>query len=260
MKLNKTINIKLNSQDLTLFFKKKSVLLNLQVLKTKIYEKNLDFKKSFFEIEGKFTELKIALTIIYSYHFSNRTILFIGIPNKLIGILTKIEHSHIFLPSNLWLKGIFTNKSSIRRYLKYQKLKKTKIKLTMNKINKLLVVTKTPKLIVIINNLADQAIINEIYKLRFPIIDLNFNKTVFQKSFYKVFKDSHFNTISLNLLSSLFIKGKHLLELFKNEIKVNTNFKYQYKPTNKKPLEKILKKKLEKNKTSQLWKSFTDNQ
>ena len=245
MKLNKTINIKLNSQDLTFFSKKNSVLLNLQILKAKIYEKSVYYEKSFFEMEEKFTQFKMALIIIYSYHFSNQTVLFVGVPNKLISTLMKMKHRHIFLPSNIWLKGIFTNKNSIRRYLKYQKLKKTK--LTTNKINKLLTVTKIPKLIVIINHLINPVVINEIYKLRFPVISLNFNKLIFEK----VPTDPNFSIIFFNLLNSLF---------FKNKIRINVNFKYQHRLANKKPLEKILKNNFKKNKLNKLWESFAGSQ
>jgi Ribosomal protein S2 len=252
MKLNKII--KLNAPDLTFFSKKNSVLLNLQILKTKIYKKSLYYEKSFFEMEEKFTQLKMALVIIYSYHFSNKTILFVGIPNKLVSTSIKMRHSHIFLPSNVWLKGIFTNKNSIRRYLKYQRLKNTK--LTTNKINKLLTVTKIPKLIVIINHLTNPAAINEICKLRFPVISLDFTRLISEK----VSTYSNFNTIFLNLLNSLFIKNIHPLKLFKNKTRINALLKYQYRFANKKPLEKILQNNLKKNKLNKLWKGFANSQ
>jgi Ribosomal protein S2 len=257
MKLNKTVNIKLNSQDLTFFVKKNSILSNLQVLKAKVYEKRLEYKNSFFEIEEKFIQLKIALTVIYSYHFSGKTILFVGVPNKLVNFLIKMRSSHIFLPSNVWSRGIFINKNFTRKHLKYQKLKNTQKKSAINKINKLLGIIKVPKLIVILDSSVNYKIINEIYKLRLPIITLNCTKTITEKFLYTVFESLsptkitgiNLNIIFLNLLSSLFLKNYYFLRRFETKI----CFKYKLK--NKKPLENNLKKtKMWKNSVFQTFK------
>lgn len=229
MKLSNIINLKLSSQDLNFFYKKNSVLLNLQILKAKIYEKTLNYKNSLFEMEEKFMQLKTVLLVIYSYHFFSKTILFVGISDKIIAVLNKLEHFHIFLPSKIWLRGIFTNKNSIRKYLRYQRLKKNS---KTNKINKLLTIAKFPKLIVILSPSINQAIINEIYKLRVPVI--SFNTISIEKFLYKIStkKSSNSNAIFSSLLYSLFIKSK---------------------VTNKDPIEKILKNSYRKNRINKLW-------
>jgi hypothetical protein len=152
MKLNGTINSKLNSQDLSFFFKKNSALLNLQILKSRIYEKRLCLKNSLFEIEEKFMQLKIILLVIYSYHLSNKTILFIGIPEKIISILKRISDYHIFLPSKIWLKRGFSSKNSVRKHPKFKSVKK---RFTRNKISKLFILIKIPKLVVIMSPFTD---------------------------------------------------------------------------------------------------------
>ena len=61
MKLSNIIDLKSNFQDLNFFYKKNSVLLNLQILKAKIYEKTLNYQNSLFEIEENFMQLKTVL-------------------------------------------------------------------------------------------------------------------------------------------------------------------------------------------------------
>jgi|DEB19_MinimDraft_2_1074335.scaffolds.fasta_scaffold07156_2 hypothetical protein len=229
MKLSNIIDLKSNFQDLNFFYKKNSVLLNLQILKAKIYEKTLNYQNSLFEIEENFMQLKTVLLVIYSYHFFRKTILFVGISDKIITVLNKLEHFHIFLPSKIWLKGIFTNKNSIRRYLRYQKLRQNS---KTSKINKLLAISKFPKLIIILSPSINQVIINEIYKLRVPVI--SFNTISIEKFLYKISTKtgSNLNTILSSLLYSLFIKNK---------------------VTNKDPIEKILKNSYKKNRINKLW-------
>jgi hypothetical protein len=212
MKLNNKILTKLNNQNLDLSWKKNSVLLNLRILEAKIYKKKSEYRNSLFEIEEKFIQFKIALSVIYSYHYSNKTILFIGIPNNLILLLKKIKHQHAFLPSNVWLNGIFANKSSAHRYLRYQKLKKISI-------NRFLTIIKFPKLIVLINSTIGSNILNEIYQLRIPIIILNLTKINSDKFMYQMSTDLinnlYFKFIFLNLLNFLLVKNKKFLKSFK---------------------------------------------
>jgi len=234
MKLNNRILTKLDNQNLDFSWKKNSVLLNLRILEAKIYKKKSEYITSLFEIEEKLVQFKIALSIIYSYHYSNKKILFIGIPNNLIFLSKKIRHQHAFLPANVWLNGIFANKSSTRRYLRYQKLKKISI-------NKFLNIIKFPKLIVLINSTTNSEILNEIYQLRIPIITLNLTKINSDKFMYPISTDSindlYFKFIFLNLLNSLFVKNKKFLRLLKNRIHMNIKLrKRRYKPLYKKLL------------------------
>ena len=206
MKLKTVTDIMLNSQNLNFFLKKNSISLNLQLLKSKIYEKKIFCKNSSFLIEEKFLQLKMILIVIYSYHYFNRTIMFIGVPNKIINTLAKIKRFHIFLPSSIWLNGTFTNKNSIRIYLRYQQLRKAKPSFA---INKFLSIIKLPKLVVLLNPVKKSMIISEIYRLRIPVIVLYTNIMNVDKFSYKILTNSaelNLNPMFWGLLSCLFLK------------------------------------------------------
>jgi hypothetical protein len=254
MKLNGTINSKLNSQDLSFFFKKNSALLNLQILKSRIYEKRLCLKNSLFEIEEKFMQLKIILLVIYSYHLYNKTILFIGIPEKIISILKRMSDYHIFLPSKIWLKRGFSQKNSVRKHPKFKSVKK---RFTRNKINKLFILIKIPKLVVIMSPFTNLFIMEEIYKLRLPVITLNSNKNFIDKFFYQIHENSikadfNLNTVFSNLLNSLFFKSNFFFKLFKDKINYNINIKYQRKVINRNSFGEWLKNSFKKDRSVRL--------
>lgn len=208
MKLKNVMSIDLKSQNLNSFLKKNRASLNLQMLKTKTYEKKLFNKNSLFSIEEKFIQLKIVLIVIYSYHYFNKTILFLGIPNKIASILAKIKHSHVFLPSTIWLNGAFTSKNSSKMRSRYRQSKKSKSSFARSK---LFSVVKLPKLIVLLNPVQKPAIINEIHRLRIPMIILYTNKMSAKNFSYKISRNStqldlNLNSIFLNLLNFILLK------------------------------------------------------
>lgn len=208
MKLKNLMNIDLKSQNLNSFLKKNHASLNLQMLKAKTYEKKLFNKNLLFSIEEKFIQIKIVLIVIYSYHYFNKTILFLGIPNKLTNILTKIKHSHVFLPSTIWLNGTFARKNSVKMSLRCQQLKKSKSSFAGSK---LFSVIKLPKLIVLLNPIQKPAIINEIHRLRIPMIIVSTNKMSTKFFSYKISRNStqldlSLNSMFLNLLNFILLK------------------------------------------------------
>ena len=215
MKLKNKIDSKLNSQNLNLFLKKNYASLNLQILKSATYEKKLFHQNPPFVIEEKFVQFKMLLTVIYSYHYFNKTIMFIGIPSKLVNLLAKIKHFHIFLPSTVWLNGTFANKNSIRIYLRNQKLKKTKLSFA---VNRLFSIVKLPKLIVLLNPVKKSIMISEVHKLRIPIISLYTNKINAEKFTYKIPTNPtqlDLNSMFLSLLSLLLLKKRSSFNTFK---------------------------------------------
>ena len=177
MKLYRTVYFKSNYRNSTFFLKKNSLLLNSQILKLETLKRVFKHKVSVHKIEKKFLELKVILSIIYHYNFFDKTILFIGVPNKVTTTLKKQNNPHLFLPSKLSLKGVFNNKNFAKKYLSCQKIKK------MNRT----VLKKVPKLIISLNSSVNRFVLNEVNKLRIPIINLtdtNNNKKYFYINFF----------------------------------------------------------------------------
>ena len=75
--------------------KNKNKLIELQVLKSKIYKTNVEIKK--IEYSRIKLYLKKVAHIIYEYHINNKTILFINFPskleNKIIALKKEIKHN-----------------------------------------------------------------------------------------------------------------------------------------------------------------------
>jgi hypothetical protein len=89
----------------------KNKLIELQILKSKIYKIPINKKK----IENSKIKLyfkKIA-HIIYEYHISNKTILFVNFPSKLENNIISLRKTtkHIFISKENWVNGFLTNKS-----------------------------------------------------------------------------------------------------------------------------------------------------
>lgn len=91
--------------------KNKNKLIELQILKSKIYKTSTEKKK----IENSKIKLylKKIVHIIYEYHISNKTILFVNFPPKLENsmISLKKDIKHIFISKENWINGFLTNKS-----------------------------------------------------------------------------------------------------------------------------------------------------
>lgn len=90
--------------------KHKNKLIELQILKSKVYKTTI--KKKFENNAIKLYLKKIA-NIIYEYHINNKTILFINFPSKLEKNMLSLKKNikHIFLSKENWINGFLMNKS-----------------------------------------------------------------------------------------------------------------------------------------------------
>ena len=190
----------------------KSKLLILQLLKFKTY---IIKENSINLIKIKLIEvhLKQALKIIYNYHINNKKIFFIGIPQI---IQTNFQNflqrtNHLFIPENVWIQGILSNKISILRYIK----KQFDLTNNSNKKNKALksvfqVKTK-PDLIVIFNKKSDLNVLQEVKLLQIPVIIVT--DTLDIQNLYKIpgnflFANTKVKNVLFSLIYSLFKKIK----------------------------------------------------
>lgn len=178
--------------------KNKNKLLKLKIFQTKIYNKEQYLNN--IKIEEIEYRLKKISHIIYKYHNLNKTILFVGIPLNVLKIkkLSK-NNQHIFLPSNIWLRGAIYNKQPFFREL--QKNKKP----TTNKVSKLIFqLKKNIDLIIVFDETTNLGIINESYLTRIPTIALNSDLNIqFEKPSYKVPGNFKFISKKLNILSKI---------------------------------------------------------
>ena len=159
--------------------KHKNKLIELQILKFKIYKNNIEKKK----IEHNKIKLyfkKIA-HIIYEYHINNKVILFVNFPSELENNINSLKKNikHIFISKENLVNGFLTNKS-VDIYSKLiQSSKESKFS------NK----KKFFDLIVIFNP-NDDYVLNESYKLHIPTIfitnELLNNVTILSKQSYKI--------------------------------------------------------------------------
>lgn len=149
---------------------KKYNIIQLYLLKYQTYKQTQNIKINFSDltiIEQIKLYIKHAFYVIYQYHYSGKTILFVGLPNikqKNIFKILKLS-KHYFIPENMWINGLLSNKISIFRHLKDTFKKRD---LVMN----LLGIKKNPHLIVIFNPSKDLNTIIESYKLNIPVITL----------------------------------------------------------------------------------------
>nr|YP_009495534.1 ribosomal protein S2 [Psammoneis japonica]AWQ64264.1 ribosomal protein S2 [Psammoneis japonica] len=156
-------------------------LFKLKLIQSKVYKTKI--RKLFFDksldvfLEDIQLHFKKVLQIIYEYHINNKRILFIGVPSFLQKKFKKIlrKTNHFSIPEALWMNGILSNnKSAIFRNLNIKRLKKIKKqKHNTDDLNLLLKITKKPDLIVTFDRNLDSNAIEEMYKLRIPIISLN---------------------------------------------------------------------------------------
>jgi ribosomal protein S2 len=151
----------------------KTKLLKLKLIQTKTFTKKQNTNN--IKIEDIECRLKKSLQVIYKYHIFKKRILFVGASYD-INLKFKIflsKTKHIFLPSNLWIKGAINNKTACFKHLLSNNSKNFN-----NKISELLIqLKKNIDLIVILDKNESLNIINEGYNTRIPIIsfDNNFN-------------------------------------------------------------------------------------
>ena len=182
--------------------KYKNKLVELQLLKTKMYKTFLSKKK----IENNKIKLylkKIA-HIIYEYHINNKTILFINFPTKLVNNISYLKNKikHLFISKTNWVNGFITNKTV---NITHQLLKNIQKSKSSNK-------NFSFDLIVIFNPTNNQ-ILTEGYTSNIPTIVITeeiFNpKTPILKQSYKIL--GHFKFVEEKINNNFFFSILHAI-------------------------------------------------
>lgn len=195
----------------------KNKLIELQILKSRIYKKNI-----YSRLERKIDINKIQLYIkkivhiIYEFHITNKRILFINFPKKIEKKINKNlkVNQHMFIGNENLLNGIISNrKIDLPQSNKLQKFIKNNSK---NKIP----IKKLIDLIVIFNPLSSFNSDKKLYLSQIPTITINENSTYKSnlKQNYKLV--GHFRFIEKQINNNIFFSI--LKAIFKN-----TNFKKQ---------------------------------
>lgn len=194
----------------------KSKLIKFQLIKFKTYKqkKNIfDKNTQKFNFESIELHLKKALQIIYNYHLNNKTIFFIGVPQKLkkkfFSMLKATKH--LFVPENTWLKGVLSNKVSIFKYLNQQI--NSDIKNTDTNLKFLFTIQKKPDLIVLLDQKLESQAFQEAIKLKIPVIAITTSLVLNKNILYPIYGNFEFlnkklNNIYFLLLKSIFNKQK----------------------------------------------------
>jgi hypothetical protein len=180
---------------------------NLELQIYKLYSKKKDFNP---KIEIKLTEIllnKIA-NIIYLYHVSNKTILFLGFPNSLTKILKTTKHINV--PEYMWQNNMF-------RFSNNNNNSKTK---TPKNIFKLQTKLKKKVDLIVINNLEiNMNAFKESYLARIPAITitkkLDFSKT--KLNYYNSTGSYHLITEKKNNVNFIYLFIKTILLKAKKE-------------------------------------------
>lgn len=212
-------------------------LIKLNLIKSQVYKNKIKKNKhdNVNNIKTEYTELhlKNILQIIHKYHNNNNKILFIGIPNNFQKKLTKIlkKTRHIAIPQSIWINGVLSNRFAIFRQLYKKHLKNIERKKLHNKtIDFLFSVVKRPDLVVIFNPNLEHNALNEIYKLKIPIITLNHKMYFNTKSSYQV--PGNFKTLYKKKVHAIFFLLISILKKKKRDSKFTLPFlqkRYPYK-------------------------------
>lgn len=161
----------------------------------KIY-RNFDTK------ENKKIDLELyfkkILSIIFQYHKNKKTIIFLGLANKLK------NKQHIFLPEFYWARGLLTNKSSLFKYIKKSTNLNNKIVL-----QQYFSLNKKPDLLVIFSSKLNNDLLKEASKLKIPVIFLGNDFVTTYNILYQIpfkYNKLKYNKFLINLLYSVFLK------------------------------------------------------
>ena len=162
----------------SLINKQNNKLLNLKLLKNKIYR--LNSKKKFSEIK---TTIKTNLKLLFKYQMLNKTILFLGGNERLNTLFFKLTKSlkHLFVPQSIWFKSVLTNSETLFKHIMLSKKLITQIK-------RLATIKQKVNLVLLFKKNFNK---NELGFLKIPLVSfVGFNKlcdyyfNFFKKSFY----------------------------------------------------------------------------
>lgn len=197
--------------------KPKNKLIELQILKSKIYK---NYKKKKIEHSAIKLYLKKIANIIYEYHINNKTILFINLPPKLEKSTLTLNKNikHIFLSKENWINGVLMNKSVSINSKLIQTANKSKFKSKKNFFFDLIVIF----------NPTNIDLFSENYNSNIPTIlitDELFNKNsqLFEQSYkilgyFKFIEEQINNNFFFSILQSIFKQSiiKKKLQKYKN--------------------------------------------
>ena len=210
---------------------RKNKLTDLQILKSKIYRKNIGSKiKNNIDLNKIQLYIKKIVHIIYEFHITSKRILFLNFPKKIEKKLTKNlkKNQHIFISNENFLNGIISNqKINLQQSNKLQKFIKnsSKIKISAKKLI---------DLIVIYNPLSSLNSDKKLYISQIPTITINenFNNNLNLKQNYKLI--GNFKFIEKQINNNLFFS------ILKSILK-NTSFKKQNTNLYKQNIKKAIK-------------------
>lgn len=203
-------------------YKHKNKLIELQILKSKIYKIS---KKKKIENNKIKIYLKKFAQIIYEYHINNKTILFVNFPSKFENnlILLNKNIKHIFISKDNWINGFLTNKSTNIYSRLIKNFNESKIS------NKIFFFD-----LIVIFNPTNNHIFNESYNSYTPTIvisdELINNKIPLLKQSYKILGYFKFieeqinNNFFFSILQAIF---KQAILKKKTQQYRNTNYKFK---------------------------------
>lgn len=205
--------------------KYKNKLLELQILKSKIYKNG---KKTPIKNNQIKLSLKKVSSILYEYHKNNKIILFTDFPPKIekkLSLLNK-NSKHVFISKETSSNGILTNKSNNLYSQIIQQQSNTNLQFYNNK--------KKVDLIILFNKV-NENLVNEIYNSMIPTIIitdtlLNKKNVVLNQS-YKIL--GHLNFIEEQVNNNIFFSILHSI-LKQKTLKKNKIEKYKKKFQSKK--------------------------
>jgi len=174
--------------------------------------------------------LKQVFSIIFEYNENKKTIMFLGVPSKIINNYKKkiFKSKHIFIPENYWTKGLLTNKSSFSKGLKNERM----ISAKNLYVRKYLAKKRKPNLLIIFNHRNKLEILKETTKLKIPVVSLfDFDESNYV--LYPIVSNENkirYNHLIFYLLISLFKrKNLHYQSIFGNQNPKNrfSNFRHK---------------------------------
>ena len=156
--------------------------------------------------------IKQILIIIFKYHTNEKTIMFLGTPNEVLGKYRKkvFKTKHIFISNNYWVKGLLTNKAAFTRGL----IKKKSNNLKNFHLQKYLMKKRKPNLLIIFSHKNKSEVLREASNLKIPVISFVEGKTS-EYVLYPIILSEMENRIKYNnlifyLLNPLLVKNYKL--------------------------------------------------
>ena len=187
-------------------------------------------KKEFLNNCTNLLYLKQVFSIIFEYNENKKTIMFLGVPLKIINNYKRkiFKSKHIFIPKNYWTKGLLTNKNSFSKGLKNKRM----VSVKNLHVRKYLAKKKKPNLLIIFNHKNKFEILKETTKLKIPVVSLfDFDESNYV--LYPIVSNENkirYNHLIFYLLISLF-KRKNLRHrsIFGNHNPKNRFFNFRHK-------------------------------